>query len=84
MLSLRPNCSNFGSNHIVKNGRIHKKKPKYKCLSCGRQLLENLSNKVISSPTKDLIDRLLLEKIFLVGIARTKAYFSKIVTGLRK
>jgi transposase-like protein len=70
MLSLRPNCRDFGSNHIVKNGRIHNKKPKYKCLSCGRQFVENPTKKVISSQTKDLIDRLLLEKISLAGIAR--------------
>jgi IS1 family transposase/transposase-like protein len=71
MLSLRPNCPDCGSNHIVKNGRIHNKKPKYKCQSCGRQFVENPTNKVISSQTKDLIDRLLLEKISLAGIART-------------
>ena len=47
------------------------KKPKYKCLSCGRQFVENPTNKVISSQTKDLIERLLLEKISLAGIART-------------
>jgi len=71
MLSLRPNCPDWGSNHIVKNGIIHNKKPKYKCLSCGRQFVENLTNKVIRSQTKDLIERLLLEKISLAGIART-------------
>jgi IS1 family transposase/transposase-like protein len=71
MLSLGPNCPDCGSNHIVKNGRIHNKKPKYKCQSCGRQFVENPTNKVISSPTKDLIERLLLEKISLAGLART-------------
>ena len=71
MLSLRPNCPDCGSNLIVKNGRIHNKKPSDKCLSCGRQFVENPTNKVISSQTKDLIARLLLEKISLAGIART-------------
>jgi len=71
MLSLRQNCPNCGSNHIVKNARIYNKKPKYKCQSCGRQFVENPTNKEISSQTKDLIDRLLLEKISLAGIART-------------
>ena len=77
MLSLRPNCPDCGSNHIVKNGIIHNKKPKYKCLSCGRQFVENPTNKVISSQTKDLIDRLLLEKISLAGIARSTGVSQK-------
>ena len=71
MLTLRQNCPDCGSNHIVKNGRIHNKKPKYKCQSCDRQFVENPTNKVISSQTKDLIARLFLEKISLAGIART-------------
>ena len=57
MLFLRPDSPDCGSNHIVKNGRIHNKKPKYKCQSCGRQFVENPTNKVMSSQTKDLIDR---------------------------
>jgi transposase-like protein len=64
MLFLQPDCPDCGSNHIVKNGIIDNKKPKYKCQSCDRQLVENPTNKVISSQTKDLIVRLLLEKIW--------------------
>jgi insertion element IS1 protein InsB len=70
MLLLRQTCPDCGSNHIVKNGRIHNEKPKYKWQSCGRQFVENPTNKVISSQTKDLIERLLLKKISLAGIAR--------------
>lgn len=77
MLFLRPDCPDCGSNHIVKNGRIHNKKPKYKCQSCGRQFIENPTKKVISSQTKDLIDRLLLEKISLAGIARSTGVSQK-------
>ncbi len=77
MLSLRLNCRDCVSNHIVKNGRIHNKKPSNKCLSCGRQFVENPKNKVISSQTKNLIDRLLLEKIFFAGRARTTDVFQK-------
>jgi insertion element IS1 protein InsB len=77
MLFLRLDCPDCGSNHIVKNGRIHNKKPKYKCQSCGRQFVENSTNKVISSQTKDLIDRLLLEKISLAGIARSTGVSQK-------
>lgn len=77
MLSLRPNCPKCGSNHILKNGRIHNKKPKDKCQSCGRQFVENPTKKVISSETKDLIARLLLEKISWAGIARSTGVSQK-------
>ena len=77
MLSSRPICPQCGSEHIVKNGKIHNDKPKYKCKSCGRQFVENPTNKVIDSQTKDLIDRLLLERISLAGIARATGVSKK-------
>lgn len=70
MSNSRPACPTCGSQHTVKNGRIHNKKSKYQCQDCGRQFVENPTNKVISQDTKDLIDKLLLEKIPLAGIAR--------------
>jgi transposase-like protein len=66
----RPTCPNFGSQHTVKNGKIHNQKLKYQCQNCKRQFIENPTNKVISKDTIELIDRLLLEKIPLAGIAR--------------
>ncbi|HLP91436.1 MAG TPA: IS1 family transposase [Nostocaceae cyanobacterium] len=63
-------CPRCGSNHVVKNGKIHNQKPKYKCKDCGRQFVENPTKKVIDSYTKELIDKLLLERIPLAGIAR--------------
>ncbi|MBC6477865.1 MAG: hypothetical protein GDA56_08785 [Hormoscilla sp. GM7CHS1pb] len=49
---------------------LHNKKQKHKCKDCGRQFVENPTNKTISSETKKKIDGLLLEKIYLAGIAR--------------
>jgi insertion element IS1 protein InsB len=77
MLFLLPDCPDCGSDRTVKNGIIHNKKPKYKYQSCGRQFVENPTKKVISSQTKDLIDRLLLEKISLAGIARSTGVYQK-------
>jgi transposase-like protein len=37
---------------------------------CGRQFVINLTNKTVSDETKQLIDKLLLERISLRGIAR--------------
>ena len=65
-----PYCPSCKSNSIVKNGKIHNGKQNYKCRNCGRQFVEEPQNKVITQETKDLIDKLLLEKIPLAGIAR--------------
>ena len=65
-----PSCPSCNSEQIVKNGKIHNGKQNYKCRNCDRQLVKNPQNKVIDQSTKDLIDKLLLEKILLAGIAR--------------
>lgn len=63
-------CPKCGSGDTVRNGHIHNKKQKYMCKTCGRQFAENRGDKIISQETKDIIDKLLLEKIPLAGIAR--------------
>ena len=65
-----PHCPNCHSTKVVKNGRIHNGKQNHKCRDCGRQFVENPQQKLISQETKHLIDKLLLEKIPLAGIAR--------------
>ena len=65
-----PSCPLCRSQHTVKNGIIHNKKPKFQCQGWKRQFVENPTNKVIDKKTKELIARLLLEKISLAGIAR--------------
>ena len=63
-------CPNCGSDHLIKNGSVHNGKPKYQCKNCGRQFVANPTKATISSQIKQLIDRLLLERISLRGIAR--------------
>ena len=69
-------CPRCGSQHTVKNGRIHNKKPKHKCLDCGRQFFEKPTKKYVAPTTLDYINKMLLEKNLLAGIAR--------VTGVSK
>lgn len=64
-------CATCGSFHTIKNGSTHNGKSKSKCKDCGRQFVVNPNNKKISSDTKSLIDKLLLERISLRGIVRT-------------
>jgi len=63
-------CPSCQSTQIVKNGRIHNGKQNHKCRNCGRQFVEHSQQKRISQETKNLIDKLLLEKIPLADIAR--------------
>ena len=63
-------CPSCQSNRIIKNGSIHNGTPKFACKDCDRQFVENPIHPPISVETKELIDKLLLEKIPLAGIAR--------------
>ena len=63
-------CPACGSRHLIKNGSVHNGKPKHQCKSCGRQFVDNPTKTTISEKTKQLIDRLLIERISLRGIAR--------------
>ncbi len=62
-------CPKCHSSNVVKNGTIHNGKPKFSCKDCGRQFIEKPEN-TIPQDKKDLIDKLLLERIPLAGIAR--------------
>jgi IS1 family transposase/transposase-like protein len=63
-------CSNCGSEDIMKNGTTRRGKQNYKCRDCGRQFVENPQWKRREPDSTTMIDRLLLEKIPLAGIAR--------------
>jgi transposase-like protein len=63
-------CPRCSSEHTVKNGRIHNGKAKRMCKDCRRQFVPDAIKKVISPHTWELINKLLLEKIPLAGIAR--------------
>ena len=63
-------CPRCESEQIVKNGSIHTGKQKYMCKACNRQFVKDPENQPISDETKELIDKLLLEKLPLAGIMR--------------
>ena len=54
----------------VKNGRIPSGKPKWMCKDCRRQFVVNPQRHRIPTETIALVDRLVLEKLSLAGIAR--------------
>lgn len=63
-------CPACQSAHIIKNGSIPSGKPKWQCKTCGRQFVANPQRHRIPPETIELVDRLLLEKLSLAGIAR--------------
>ena len=63
-------CPTCGSDDIVKNGLTRRAKQNYKCRDCGRQFVEDPQWRVILPDSTALIERLLLEKLPLAGIAR--------------
>ncbi len=70
-------CPQCASDQIVKNGSIHNGKSKYLCKECRRQFVADPQDRRISDDTKALIDRLLLERISLAGIARAVGVFER-------
>lgn len=70
MSDLQATCPVCQSTHVVKNGKIHHGKQNFKCRECGRQFIQNPQNKIIDQAIRTLIDKLLLEKIPLAGMAR--------------
>jgi transposase-like protein len=70
MLANPLTCPRCQSTDVVKNGRIHNGRQNFKCKSCSRQFVQNPSKRVIGEETRDLIDKLLLERLPLAGIAR--------------
>lgn len=64
-------CPNCGSHDINKNGTTRHGNQNYKCRDCGRQFVENSKWRRISEDTKATVKRMLLEKMPLVGIARS-------------
>ncbi len=75
-------CPRCDSNQIVKNGLTHNGNQNNKCTGCDRQFIRNPRKKVIGEETKDLINKLLLEKLPLAGIARITGVSNAMVTNL--
>jgi len=63
-------CPYCNSEKVKKNGSNGVGTAKFMCKSCDRQFVEDPRKGPISDETKELIDKLLLERIPLAGIAR--------------
>ncbi len=63
-------CTKCLSENIIKYGHTHYGKPRFRCKDCGRQFVENASRQPVSQDTRNLIDKLLLERLSLRAIQR--------------
>ncbi len=61
-------CPHCQSSQIKRNGHTHYRKQNHQCLECGRQFVAD--SQFINDETKELIKRLLLERLSLSGICR--------------
>lgn len=64
-------CPSCQSENIKLNGHIHNGKQNHYCKDCSRQFVLNPEKREVTDKEKALINKLLLEKISLAGIART-------------
>ena len=69
-MALRDACPQCGSSKYKKNGHIHNGKQNHHCHDCGRQFVRCFAQYLIADDTRELIERLLLERISLHGICR--------------
>jgi insertion element IS1 protein InsB len=63
-----PSCPQCGLSHSKRNGHTHYGKQNYQCLSCRRQFVKGAHR--IDAATRDLVKKLLLERVSLRGICR--------------
>jgi insertion element IS1 protein InsB len=63
-------CPTCKSEDIHKNGRTRRGKQNYKCRECGRQFVEDPQWQPKEVDKREMINKLLLERISLAGIAR--------------
>lgn len=69
MEALHP-CPSCGSEAVSRNGHTRHGKQNYKCRDCGRQFVLDPQWQALSEEQQGLIERMLLERISLAGIAR--------------
>lgn len=67
-------CPCCSKTNIVKNGSTHYGKQRFRCQACGRQFVDTPTRTPTSQATRELVDKLLLERLSLAAIVR--------VTGL--
>jgi insertion element IS1 protein InsB len=74
-------CPRCQSPKDKKNGHIHGGKQHHQCHDCGRQFVDRFEQNRVSTDTRALIERLLVERISLRGICRAGGVTLKWLLG---
>jgi insertion element IS1 protein InsB len=78
---IREVCPQCKSSQYKKNGHIHNGKQNHHCHDCGRQFVQYCEQYLIAEEKRQLIERLLLERISLRGICRAVGVTLKWLLG---
>ena len=70
-------CTRCHSNQTVKNGKTHSGTQSYRCRHCGKQFVLKPKKGPIPRETKEIIHRMLFERVSLAGIARVTGVFER-------
>ena len=65
-----PPCPRCAATHVVRNGKLRSGAPSFLCRGCGRRFVAVPKKGPVAEDRKDLIRRLLLERLSLRAIAR--------------
>ena len=65
-----PPCPRCHATHVVRNGRTQSGSPNFLCRGCGRRFVERPKKGPVPDATRELVRRLLRERMSLRGIAR--------------
>ncbi len=65
-----PPCPRCHATHVVRNGTLRSGAPQFLCRGCGRRFVAEPRKGPISEERRQLIRRLLLERVSLRGIVR--------------
>ena len=65
-----PSCPRCGGDHIVRNGPLRSGSPQFLCRCCGRRFVARPRKGPVDEGRKELVRRLLVERLSLRAIAR--------------
>lgn len=76
-----PPCPRCQATHVVRNGRLRSGSPQLLCRGCGRRFVPNPKREPVTDARRDLVRRLLRERVSLRGIARATGLSRSWVQG---
>ena len=81
-----PPCPRCHATHVVRNGRLRSGSPQLLCRGCGRRFVPDPKRGPVPEDRKDLVRRLVRERVSLRGIARatglSRSWLQTFVNGL--